>query len=467
MTSTRLSAAIALTLLAISPAQADLRDGLDSMLMATGAEPSIYDSQRRMGVDLGTFRLRAPLNNFNVVNWTPPNLRGGCGGIDLYGGSFTFINTEQFRQIVRQIGANAIGYAFYLALASMCDGCADNLRWLQDKLDALTKVEIDSCKWAQGLINDATSGIENERLTRAKSKLTLGGVFNDTFQAAIEEWSRPGVNISNYDPSGVDPNSPNLGNVTWNALKLVGAGDKFTFSAGALSNMELVMNVVGTIIIRAPDDTERGAGSQDTTVKALPRTLTYQRLRDGIPKNAAGDDAFQLWRCNGSASDPTNQCLKPTRISDWQFEGVARWATNRLADIARHWNEDPTRGTVHSAEDQQFLGSLPINAARHLVELQGSSGSAQYVAAAGRIIGDWYTIVLAESMLAVAIEAYQHRDIQTQANVLHDVELWKKEIAEAKTKFYADFTKDLQEIELLVTQIKAAETRPLPQLTRK
>lgn len=61
---------------------------------------------------------RAPVNAYQVVNLTPPTLRAGCGGIDAYGGSFTFINEEQFRQMLRQIGANALGYAFKLLTPS-------------------------------------------------------------------------------------------------------------------------------------------------------------------------------------------------------------------------------------------------------------------------------------------------------------------------------------------------------------
>ena len=104
-------------------ARADIDEGLETMFMTTGQEPSVYESQRRGGVNMGTFRMRAPISTVNVLNLTAPEVRAGCGGIDLYGGSFTFINTEQFRQILRQIGANALGYAFKLALATMCQEC--------------------------------------------------------------------------------------------------------------------------------------------------------------------------------------------------------------------------------------------------------------------------------------------------------------------------------------------------------
>ena len=83
-----------------TPVRADIQDGLDDMFMVTGQEPAVYESQRRGGVTMGTFRVRSPINSINLVNLTAPEIRAGCGGIDLYGGSFTFINTDQFRQIL-------------------------------------------------------------------------------------------------------------------------------------------------------------------------------------------------------------------------------------------------------------------------------------------------------------------------------------------------------------------------------
>jgi conjugative transfer pilus assembly protein TraH len=142
-----------------TPVRADIQDGLDDMFMVTGQEPAVYESQRRGGVTMGTFRVRSPINSINLVNLTAPEIRAGCGGIDLYGGSFTFINTDQFRQILRQIGANALGYAFKLALATMCQECDKILTGLQDMMNQFTRMNVDSCRWAQGMVNDTVKAM--------------------------------------------------------------------------------------------------------------------------------------------------------------------------------------------------------------------------------------------------------------------------------------------------------------------
>lgn len=47
---------------------------------------------------------------------TLPDINAGCGGIDAYLGSFSFINGEQLQRFVKQIMSNAAGYFFDLAL---------------------------------------------------------------------------------------------------------------------------------------------------------------------------------------------------------------------------------------------------------------------------------------------------------------------------------------------------------------
>ncbi len=43
---------------------------------------------------------------------TLPDINAGCGGIDAYLGSFSFINGEQLQRFVKQIMSNAAGYFF-------------------------------------------------------------------------------------------------------------------------------------------------------------------------------------------------------------------------------------------------------------------------------------------------------------------------------------------------------------------
>ena len=40
----------------------------------------------------GSLMMRAPGRNYPLATVQLPSLRAGCGGIDIYGGAFSFIN---------------------------------------------------------------------------------------------------------------------------------------------------------------------------------------------------------------------------------------------------------------------------------------------------------------------------------------------------------------------------------------
>ncbi|MBO1928812.1 conjugal transfer protein TraH [Providencia rettgeri] len=63
--------------------------------------------------------VRNQLRTLTPVNVTLPKASGGCAGIDFFAGSFSFINTEEFIQLLRNIAANSVGLAFQLAINAM------------------------------------------------------------------------------------------------------------------------------------------------------------------------------------------------------------------------------------------------------------------------------------------------------------------------------------------------------------
>ena len=77
-----------------------------------------------------------------------PSFNAGCGGIDLFAGSFSFISAEQFQNLLRAIAANAAGYAFEVALGAMCKECLETMETLQKKIQALNQGFANSCQLA-------------------------------------------------------------------------------------------------------------------------------------------------------------------------------------------------------------------------------------------------------------------------------------------------------------------------------
>ncbi len=58
--------------------------------------------------------------NVQLISMTLPDINAGCGGIDAYLGSFSFINGEQLQRFVKRIMSNAAGYFLTLPCRQRC-----------------------------------------------------------------------------------------------------------------------------------------------------------------------------------------------------------------------------------------------------------------------------------------------------------------------------------------------------------
>ena len=443
------AAAVLLGLCAV--ARADIQSGLDRMFMVTGQEPAVYESQRRGGVTMGTFRVRAPITSINVVNLTAPEIRAGCGGIDVYGGSFTFINTDQFRQILRQIGANALGYAFKLALATMCQECDKILTGLQDMMNAFTRMNVDSCRWAQGLVNDTLKATGLSAEVKGMSDASAVGDAEGWMDGVIAAFGEPGKWLKNGDPEGADPTKPEFGNITWNTLRIADVQGLFGYEAGTLKHHEVLLNIAGSVIIRAPTDAELAGGDRGDVSAPLEPKLTFNELKRGkMPSLVVGQDANAMWQC-----DTEERCLNPTVLDEWDFEGTDAWVRERLTTIAEHMRSPSTAGSPHDPADIQFLGSVPFDVTRHLVELQGSPGLDKYVEVASEAIGAMYAVAFAETLSASIEAAFGRSDTpEMPANVRANLDRFKEDTKDERVRVSREYASKLVELEALVDELQ-------------
>ena len=90
------------------PAEAGIEDALENMLGSNVQvnSPGNLATARRGGFYGGSIYIRGRVMSVNVLNFTPPSFASGCGGIDIFGGSFSMINAEQFVALLRSIAQN-------------------------------------------------------------------------------------------------------------------------------------------------------------------------------------------------------------------------------------------------------------------------------------------------------------------------------------------------------------------------
>jgi conjugative transfer pilus assembly protein TraH len=83
---------------------------------------------------------------------TLPDINAGCGGIDAYLGSFSFINSEQLQRFAKQIMSNAAGYFFDLALQTTVPEIKTAKDFLQKMASDINSMNLSSCQAAQGIV---------------------------------------------------------------------------------------------------------------------------------------------------------------------------------------------------------------------------------------------------------------------------------------------------------------------------
>jgi conjugative transfer pilus assembly protein TraH len=207
--------------------------------------PAVVSGQTQNIITGGSLFMRVPKRTYNLTAMSAPRWSAGCGGIDIYAGSFSYINEEAFVNMMRNIGQNAMGYAFKLAIDNLCAPCGNILQALDATARAMNQFNIDSCKAAEGLVSAAESVVrDNDFKMTAQNFGIEGGDFSDAQEAWSKVWSDEGKAANQLKDAKSNPELADktpTGNLVWKALKkLNGVSDQ---------HRELLMSLTGTVIV--------------------------------------------------------------------------------------------------------------------------------------------------------------------------------------------------------------------------
>jgi conjugative transfer pilus assembly protein TraH len=375
-----------------TPTQADLRDEMDGMFnsLVNVNNPTAFQGQRRGVLSGGSLYVRNRVMNPNLISIVPPSWRGGCGGIDLFAGSFSFINADEFVQLLRAIAANASGYAFELALNAMCPSCQQEMARLSNIVRELTQGLGSSCEMAKALV-DATN-----LPSLVHSQQTESGLIATQIGAAADflEGLRP---RNGNSPSQVaqqaapqEVNQVIKGNVVWRALKERQAGAWFRFG-GDDPLLEAIMSLTGTVIV---GDIPQGA--QEHPITEVEPLLTLTDILVG----SSPDRPIQVWKCDDN--DPDG-CLEPVKRAvdlkgmRTRVEEVLLGAAGNAGLIAKaRFNQG-----APTAQEQAFMELAPLAVVAMLRNLAlEDAGAARLLAReAGPVIALEMTVELVDEMI--------------------------------------------------------------------
>ncbi len=145
--------------------------------------PHYFAGQQRGYYSGGSYSGRWPSTSDYPLTVEAPRIKSGCGGIDVFMGGFSFMNTDYLVNKLQSILTNASAVAFDLALKTLCEQCSNTIKNFEALADKLNSMQIDECAAAKelvGVVADEngfhSSEVMRERLGTAikENKLVSG-----------------------------------------------------------------------------------------------------------------------------------------------------------------------------------------------------------------------------------------------------------------------------------------------------
>ena len=112
------------------------------------------------------------------VTFSPPRLKVGCGGIDLFLGGMSFLNAKYLVQKAERILQAAPAFAFDMAMNEYCKECKAIKDFMEHASDALNSIQSNDCRLAKRLgtlIDQDTLGGEHKDIMQEMWATAAGG----------------------------------------------------------------------------------------------------------------------------------------------------------------------------------------------------------------------------------------------------------------------------------------------------
>lgn len=297
-----LTAAVVLTFSSATSAQS-LNSAAQRMFDDLGAVGNVTAPQAFHGQTLSTYTggsvfIRSPTKTYSLGAVNLPYVRSGCGGIDLFGGSFSHISSDEFKAMLKNITSALPSVIFQMMLKSVEPVFATTVEWFKNVESFVNRANINSCEAATSLAGSLMdqAGFDSVKFCeRAAGAASTIGIDAE----AARDRCRKAHNVnSTLNTAASDPNLkeaiPFSGNLVWAALKKLNHLDD--------RERELIMSITGTTIYARPVDGQS---------EPRPIAPTVTTITDVLYGNVEGGAALptdhvrvKLLRC--ANSDCTN-----------------------------------------------------------------------------------------------------------------------------------------------------------------
>ena len=302
--------AIALSSAANADDMNTVMQGMFQQQMSNYSPGGAYEAQTRGIIAGPSLYTRNKVSKYQVMSFTPPRFKASCSGIDIFTGAFSFISADQLVNMLRNIAANAVPYAFKMALSSLCPKCEDHMAALQNLAQKVNSMNIDSCQRAQQIMNNFQ-----------KNGTNLGPLLDEYEHEWNSLWGvKPDAQGSKQDPKPASTQAAEANpvkalekeiNIGWKVLTNAKAPLWYSpgFAGSHSSANEVILSFTGTYI-RRYEDIE---GSRKVHERTIPSTISIDDFMNG--GKVVINHCDEATKCLKFENDPTTtETIKGFRV---------------------------------------------------------------------------------------------------------------------------------------------------------
>lgn len=343
----------------------------DWLNQRTTTSPNYLSGQQRGYYSGGSFNARWPSSVSYPVTIETPRIKSGCGGIDVFMGGFSFMNTDYLVNKLQGFLSGAAAVAFDLGLKTLCEQCSNTIKNFEAISDKLNSMQLDECAAAKelvGVVMDENGFHSSEVM---KEKLGTSIKENKLSQGLSEMWDiiTTQDRANNNVPQPVDVSRVTSGcnsEITSTFLSggslLDNVGSKISLPSDYTS---LIRGLVGDVNLEGPANAYK-ISYEPPCSENNPDDINSFTSGEVFAKNAGGT-------C--SQITDTNRDLR-------------QYVQNTLTSIA---DKIENKGVLSAAEEM-FLAASPLSALPILKTAVGSGTKEAAVAGLADITANAYAL---------------------------------------------------------------------------
>lgn len=318
----------------------------DINMLSNTTKPGAFEDQTGGYYTGGSLYARLPAKNMQLATIEMPSFKAGCGGIDLFTGGFSFINSQALVNMMKNIGSNSISYAFALGLQTMTPQIYNVMHELHSIAQNVNNANINSCESAAAVVGGMWPKTDASSRLLCSSMGSSNNRFSD-WAAARQGCGAKGErdSVNNGRMPGFRDILGDEFNLSWKAIK------KNAFLASDDELAEIYMSISGSIISK-----RNGSGGDASFSKShLQSLLQSQELIDAL---LHGNKSAVIYACDDRDE---NKCLNPSTKTMQVSSDKA--LVQRVDKLLRSMSDKVMNGEGDiTAEERGLVGStkLPI-----------------------------------------------------------------------------------------------------------